>query len=97
MGEPFYPERDTDRQLDTLLNQGLTLQDNMRGAMLIDIDLVFGVNTIQHGLGYVPIGYNVLWQESPGNVGGGDPTNWTEQTLEIESDVPTQKVRLFVV
>ena len=59
----FDPTGDVAFQLESLLNEGLELNDNFRGGLL-ETDLVIGDNTVQHGLGFIPIGYIVLF---PGN------------------------------
>ncbi len=56
----FHPDGDLTFQLAQLLNQGLELGDNFRGATLEE-DLVVGENTIQHGLGFIPTGFLVLY------------------------------------
>ena len=65
----FYPDGDLNFQLAQLLNEGLELGDNFRGATLEE-DLVVGDNTIQHGLGFVPTGYIVLFPGTTINAEG---------------------------
>ena len=66
---------DTDKQLDFLLNGGLSLFDNFSGAT-IETKVVIGENEVLHGLGRIPNGYLVLYMEKsqPFDVPGG-PTN----------------------
>ena len=66
---------DTDKQLDFLLNGGLSLFDNFSGAT-IETKVVIGENEILHGLGRIPNGYLVLYMEKSKPVDApGGPTN----------------------
>ena len=56
----FEPGGDLTFQLEKILNEGIEFNDNLRGGLL-EADLVVGENTVQHGLGFVPIGYIVLY------------------------------------
>lgn len=55
----FIPVGDVTRQLDRMLNRGLTLGDNLDGA-IIEIELTGEEQTVIHGLGRVPIGFLLL-------------------------------------
>lgn len=92
----YYPEQETEFQLGQMMNNGLTLQDNIEGA-LMEIELVEGENTIQHGLGFVPTGYIVLYQEASGNIYGARVAKWTNENLFLTSSVANPRVRLFVL
>jgi hypothetical protein len=92
----YFPEGDLDYQLNQLLNGGLTLYDNMRGV-IVDVDLEFGVNEIQHGLGHTPIGYLVLVKQNEGDIYGTETTTWTSEILFLVSSAQSQKARLFVM
>ena len=66
---------DTDKQLDFLLNGGLSLFDNFSGAT-IETKVVIGENEVLHGLGRIPNGYLVLYMEKSNPVDApGGPTN----------------------
>jgi len=92
----FYPEQETDFQLGQMLNNKLTLQDNMEGA-LMELSLDAGENTIGHGLGFVPTGYLVLYQQAEGNIYGARVADWTNENLFLVSSVANPRVRLFVL
>ena len=85
-----------DFQLDQILNGGLTLGDNHRGALL-ELTLQMGENEIQHNLGYTPIGFILISKNGPGDVWSGNLSNWTRTTLLLESSVENLTVRLFVL
>ncbi len=65
----FHPDGDLTFQLAQLLNEGLELGDNFRGATL-EVDLAVGDNEILHGLGFVPTGYIVLFPGTTVSAGG---------------------------
>ena len=106
----FEPEGDLGFQLDRILNEGLEFNDNFRGGM-IETDLVVGENTIQHGLGFVPIGYLTIYPgtvETPvmiddlggvfsGTFVGVRISEWTTEILFLNASVASQGVRLFVL
>lgn len=83
-------------QLDQLLNEGLELGDNVRGGIL-EIDLVVGENEVQHGLGFVPQGYIVLYSEESDLPYGSRVDEWNSERLFLRSNVTNQRVRLFVL
>lgn len=95
MSFDFVPNQDTDAQLARLLNRGLTFQDNVRCAIL-EVELEFGMTTIQHGLGFTPLGYIVIWQSDSGAIYGGPTNLWTNQAIVISSDV-AQDARIIVL
>ena len=92
----FQPEGNLEYQLNMLLNGGLSLHDNMRGVS-VNVDLVEGLNKVQHGLGHTPIGYNILLKQNEGDIYGTDTTKWTSEILFLVSSAPSQRVRLFVM
>lgn len=92
----FHPDGDIPFQLDELLNEGLTFTDNHEAAFL-ETDLDEGENEIRHGLGFIPLGYLVIYKEKEGNVYGARKDEWSEEILFLRSSVPNQTVRLFVL
>ena len=92
----FQPQGDLEYQLSLLLNGGLTFHDNLRGV-IIDVDLVNGVNTVRHGLGHTPTGYLVLVKQNEGDIYGTETTKWTSEILYLVSSAQSQKVRLYVM
>jgi hypothetical protein len=92
----FQPEGDLNYQLNQLLNGGLTLYDNLRGAIL-NVTLVEGFNEVRHGLGYTPLGYLVLVKQNEGDIYGTETEKWDKEILCLVSSAPSQKVRLFVM
>lgn len=92
----FHPGGDTELQLDSLLNEGLGFRDNFRGAIL-EVDLDEGKNEIQHGLGFTPIGYIVLYKRENGDIFGTEADQWTAEKLFLKSSVTNQRARLLVV
>ena len=95
MSFDFVAGQDTDAQLQRLLNRGLTFQDNVRCAIL-EVELDFGHTTIQHGLGFTPLGYIVIWQSGPEAIYGGPVNLWDEQSMVISSDA-AQDARIIVI
>ena len=93
---PTQNIRDITFQLDRLLNEGLELQDNFRGG-LFEVTLNAGENTLQHNLGFIPMGYIVLYKSLTGDIFGARVEQWTKTELFLESSVSNQRVRLFVV
>ena len=92
----YDPEGDQELQLDKLLNKGLTFQDNLDGALL-EVVIVSGENTIQHGLGYIPSGYIIIYSEAAVTITGSSITSWTTEQLLLTSSAASPKVRLFVL
>ncbi len=92
----FNPSGDISSQLDLLLNEGLELNDNFRGALL-EVTLDAGENTIQHGLGFIPQGFLVIFKEKEGDIFGSRVSEWTEEQLFLQSSVESQAVRLCVL
>lgn len=92
----FWPGKDTDTQLDKIINRGLNFYDNFQGV-IINVDLEFGKNQVRHSLGYVPIGYLVLVKQNEGEVYGTETDTWTEEILFLVSSAQNQRVRLFVM
>lgn len=92
----YIKDGDTEYQLNLLLNEGLELNDNFRGALL-EVDLVEGDNEIRHGLGFKPFGIIILLKDGPGDIYGTRLTEWTNEILFLRCDVTSLRVRLFVV
>ncbi len=92
----YVKDGDTEYQLNLLLNEGLELNDNFRGALL-EVDLVEGDNEIRHGLGFTPIGVILLLKDGPGEQYGTRLGEWTNEILFLRCDVSSLRVRLFVV
>jgi len=92
----FEPEGEVEFQLDLILNEGIELQDNLRGALL-EVSVVAGENTVQHGLGFVPLGYIVLYSEDPAIFSGSRIEDWTTEQIFLNSSATSPKVRLFVL
>ncbi len=92
----FNPDGDITFQLDNLLNEGLELNDNFRGALL-ELDIKEGFNTIQHGLGFIPTGYIVIYKDVEGDIFGTRVGEWTEEVLFLRSSVRNRVVRLCVL
>ena len=87
---------DTEYQLNLLLNEGLELNDNFRGALLAEL-LVEGDNEVRHDLGFIPFGAMILLKSGPGEIYGTRLTEWTNEILFLRCDVTKLEVRLFVV
>ena len=92
----YDPEGDQEFQLDKLLNKGLTFQDNLDGALL-EVVIVSGENTIQHGLGYIPSGYIIIYSENEATFSGSSLSSWTTEQLFLTSSAASPRVRLFVL
>ena len=92
----FNPSGDIGAQLDLLLNEGLELNDNFRGALL-EVTLDAGENTVQHGLGFIPTGFIVISKDKEGDIFSSRVNEWTEEALFLQSSVESQAVRLCVV
>ena len=92
----FFPNRDTEYQLDKILNRGLTFTDNHQGV-IINVDLEFGVNRVQHSLGFTPIGYIILIKQNEGDIYGTETDKWNEEILFLVSSAQSQRARLFVM
>lgn len=76
----FDPAGDLELQLSQMLNKGLLVQDNFNWG-IVETALVAGENEIQHGLGFVPNGYIIIYHE--------------DETVTSEDDLP-QNINLFV-
>ena len=87
MSFDFVPGQDTDRQLDRLLNRGLTLQDNVRCAIL-HLELTEGEYEVRHGLGFVPLGYVILVKDAPVAIYGRDTNRWTSEVIYVQAEGP---------
>lgn len=92
----FDPDGDLDFQLQQLLNGGLTLGDNFEGSLL-EVSLEEGENKLQHNLGYVPLGYLVIYKEANTRIFGARADEWTREHLFLESSAENPRVRLFVL
>lgn len=92
----YIKDQDTEFQLDLLLNEGLELNDNFRGALL-EVDLVEGDNEIRHSLGFTPYGVITLLKSGPGELYGTRLLEWTNELLFLRLDVTSLRVRLFVM
>ncbi|MEE8113335.1 MAG: hypothetical protein V3T23_03165 [Nitrososphaerales archaeon] len=92
----YNPDGDTEFQLAALLNQGLTVQDNFNWGIL-EVILASGVNTLQHGLGFIPSGYIMIYSEDPITLSAPSLTSWTKEQILLTSSAASPKVRLFVV
>lgn len=92
----YFPEGDLDYQLNALLNEGLTLHNNIH-KVIVNVDLTEGINTVRHGLGHTPIGYVVLVKQNEGDIYGTETDKWTKEILFLVSSALSQRVRLFVV
>ena len=92
----FDQEGDVNFQLDKILNEGLELNENFRGA-LIEVALVFGETTVQHGLGFIPIGYLVIFSEAAVTISGSRVADWTTEKMFLNSSAASPVVRLFVM
>ena len=92
----YDPEGDQEFQLNNLLNKGLTFQDNLDGALL-EVVIISGENTIQHGLGYVPSGYIIIYSEDAVTFSGSSLSSWTTEQLLLTSSAASPRVRLFVL
>ena len=85
---------DTDKQLDFLLNGGLSLFDNFSGAT-IETKVVIGENEVLHGLGRIPNGYLVLYMEKSNPVDApGGPTN---ELMGITNDLTKTINELLII
>ena len=83
-------------QLNNILNNGLVVEDNFDWAIL-EVELVLGENTIQHGMGRVPNGYIVIYTESAVTITGSSIGSWTTEQLLLTSSAESPRVRLFVL
>jgi len=92
----FDPEGDVNFQLDRILNQGIQIQDNVRGALL-EVNLAAGENTVKHGLGFIPMGYLVLYSEAESTISGARVVDWTTEDMFMNSSVASPRVRLLVL
>lgn len=92
----YEKEGELEFQLDQILNQGLTVEDNFNWAIL-EVVLVSGENKIQHGLGHIPNGYIVIYKEDNTDINGSSLSSWTTEQLLLTSSAANPKVRLFVL
>ena len=92
----FKQDGDVPFQLEKILNEGLELVDNFRGALL-EATLDEGENEVQHGLGFRPVGFMLLLTSEDGRVRATREVDWTTERLFLVSSVKNQKVRLFVL
>ena len=83
-------------QLNNILNNGLVVEDNFDSAIL-EVELVLGENTIQHGMGRVPNGYIVIYTDSAVTITGSSIKSWTTEQLLLTSSAASPRVRLFVL
>ena len=85
---------DTDKQLDFLLNGGLSLFDNFNGAT-IETKVVIGENELLHELGRIPNGYLVLYMEKsqPVDAPGGS----TNELKGIVNDLTKSINELLII
>lgn len=93
----FEPEGEVVFQLDDLLNEGLELNDNFRGALLEIENVLAAENVIQHSLGFIPIGYWILYTEDPSIFSGARIEDWTTEQIFLNSSATSPRVRLFVL
>jgi hypothetical protein len=92
----FIPGRDTEEQLTRLLNRGLTFADNVQGGF-VEFSSVLGSNTIHHNLGFIPIGWVLIYQDDPVTFYAETPTLWTKEIMYLNASVASVTVRLFVM
>ena len=92
----YDSEGDKEFQLDKLLNKGLVVEDNFDWAIL-EVALVSGENTIQHGLDRIPNGYIVIFTEAVVTITGSSISSWTTEQLLLTSSAASPRVRLFVL
>jgi hypothetical protein len=92
----FEPGRDTDFQLENMLNEGLTLADNLDGAVL-QITTTGSQQSVTHALGRTPIGFLVLFKDAESDIWGELLSSWTSEILYLNASVANVAVRLFVM
>ena len=85
-----------DKQLYDILNDGIDLEDNIRGALVTETVMTLST-TIFHGLGYVPKGFLIIRQEGEGMVWADRVSEWTTEDLFCRSNVENLKVTFFVL
>lgn len=91
----YYHNQDMKFQLGQILNGGIEFADNMRGAF-VEFETSEGENIIDHNLGYRPVGFIIIYRN--GQVELWDSgTQWTQQTMYLQSSAPNVTVRLFVM
>lgn len=56
-------------------------------------------NTIGHGLGAIPIGYIIVWQDKAGSLYQGPSTGtaWTSSNIYLKCDVATVTFKVFLI
>ena len=92
----YEEDGDTDFQLGMILNEGLNLSDNFRGGML-EYTTTGALQEIQHGLGFTPSGYHILYKAAVVDIFGGDLSTWNNESIFMNSDVTSVLVRLYVL
>lgn len=92
----FVREKDVPYQLGLLLNNGLTFQDNVQGGF-VSFTTALGVNTIQHNLGFIPIGWIMIYNEAEVSFYAEAPLTWTKNVMYLNASVASVPVRLFVM
>lgn len=92
----YDPEGDLEFQLDTILNGGIEFGDNVRGGFL-EIETTGEEQEVQHGLGYTPIGFLVIFKDAECVVWGKQLSNWNNESLFLQSNATNVTVRLFVL
>ena len=92
----FDSDGDLGYQLDKILNEGILLSDNMDGG-LIEFTSTGNIQIIEHNLGRVPIGFDVLLIDGDSNVWAVNLASWNNLTLSLNTNVANLTVRLFVM
>jgi hypothetical protein len=85
-----------DKQLHDVLNDGIDLEDNVRGA-LVEETITTESTKVFHGLGYVPKGFLIVRQEGEGMVWADRVSEWTTEDLYCKSNATSLKVAFFVL
>lgn len=92
----FYPEADQKHQLNLLFNKGLDFNDNLRGGF-VEFVTTGGSETIRHNLGFVPIGWIMIYNDALVSLYAEDVESWTTESLFLQSNAASVTVRLFVM
>jgi hypothetical protein len=92
----FKPGKDIDFQLEHILNAGLSLVDNLDGALL-EITTTGSQQSVTHALGRTPIGFLVLFKDTECDIWGELLSSWTSEILYLNASVASVTVRLFVM
>lgn len=85
-----------DKQLSDILNDGIDLEDNIRGALVTET-ITTESTKVFHGLGYVPKGFLIIRQEGEGTVWADKVSEWTTEDLFCKSSATSLKVVFFVL